>query len=143
MGKGIKTNYMRLLRKLRIVQKYFQVCFSIVFLVKQLFIIILNVSTKYQSYKTQLMYQQNIMNFSFTPAQTPITTDQKTLYCTYLFGQIVSLLQVILFLAFARLPIYCVYTYFLSNISTTISFITLLFRTDRLYPPMKIPAPND
>ena len=44
---------------------------------------------------------------------------------------------------FVHLPIYCVYTWFLNNISTSLSFVTLLFLTESLHPPNKIPVLND
>ena len=43
---------------------------------------------------------------------------------------------------FVRLPIYCVYTWFLNNISTFLSFVTF-FRIDRLHPPTEKLVPND
>ena len=51
--------------------------------------------------------------------------------------------NVTLFLAFVRLPIYCVYTYFLNNILTFLSFFVFLPRTVSLHPPTKIPVLND
>ena len=48
-----------------------------------------------------------------------------------------------LFLAFVGLLIYCVNTWFLNSIWTSLSFITFLFHTDHLHPPTKIPVQND
>ena len=46
-------------------------------------------------------------------------------------------------LGVVNLLLYCVHTWFLSNILISLFFATFLFQTECLHPPTKIPVPTD